>query len=250
MRARTAVRRPGAVLAASALLLAIAGCAAGDEFADPPPGLDVTVFQHRLDYVPRVLEVRLENGGDASLEVTEVAFRSSRFADAARDPDGVTLTPGRAVALRIPLPESVCDVRDDGGPVVDVSWVDADGAHTTRIPAVDEQAVLDRINDEDCLAAAVAEVARITPPAALRTEGAGTDVRAWIDLSVEPAGGDGTLRLRDVRTTTLLVGPGGVGWPLEVAVGDRSGGFDVVSGDDLRADVYAFVGERCALPAR
>ncbi|BDZ63400.1 hypothetical protein [Agromyces mangrovi Wang et al. 2018] len=278
--------RAGAALGASALLIACAGCAAGDGLSDPPDGLDVVVFQHRLDYVPRVLEVRLENGGASTLEVTEVAFVSDRFVDAAVDPDGVTLTPGRAVALRIPLPASVCDEPETAPPVVEVTWAADDGSRTARLPAVDEQGVLDRINDEDCLAAAVESVARLSMPERLRVEGSGPTQRAWIDVSVEPAGGERILRLDAVRTTTLLNGPGGTGWPLdlevrgddapstipleiaparcdphaiaedkrgtilpfEVAVGGRTGDLDLVSSDDLRREIYAFVGERCELP--
>ncbi len=278
--------RAGAALGASALLVACAGCTAGDDVSDPPEGLDVVVFQHRLDYVPRVLEVRLENAGASTLEVTEVAFVSDRFVDAAVDPDGVTLTPGRAVALRIPLPESVCDGLEAAPPVVEVTWASDDGSRTARLPAVDEQGVLDRINDEDCLADAIAGVARFSMPDALRTEGAGAGQRAWIDVSVEPAGGERMLRIGDVRATTLLNAADGTIWPLdlevrgddepstipleiaparcdphaiaedkrgtilpfEVAVGDRSGDLDLVSGDDLRREIYAFVGERCELP--
>ncbi|GLI28424.1 hypothetical protein ARHIZOSPH14_26660 [Agromyces rhizosphaerae] len=278
--------RAGVALGASALLLACAGCTAGDGFSEPPPGLGVTVFQHRLDYAPRVLEVRLENGAGTTLDVTSVAFRSGRFDGAAVDPDGVTLTPGRAVALRIPLPASLCDASDPDPAVVDVTWAAADGSRTARLPAVDEQGVLDRINDEDCLAAAVDAVARLSMPERLRTEGSGAARRAWVDVSVEPAGGERMLRIDGVRPTTLLDGPAGTGWPLglevraddapstipleivparcdphaiaedkrgtilpfEVAVGDRSGDLDLVPGDDLRGEIYAFVAERCELP--
>lgn len=144
-----------------------------------------------------------------------------------------------------------------------------------------------RVNAADCLAESVADVATIVMPEHLRSTGAGPDRRAFIDVVVEPvASGDATMRIERIYGTTLLNAEDGIDWtlgidvaagdapttlslpvrparcdahaiaddkrgtilPFEITAGDgRAGRLDVPSSDGLKAELYAYYGERCGL---
>ncbi|MGH3706042.1 MAG: hypothetical protein ACRDT9_15515 [Agromyces sp.] len=161
------------------------------------------------------------------------------------------------------------------------------GGATGELVADDPHGTLARVANSDCLAESVERVAAIEMPEHLRTTGVGAEQRAFIDVEVVPAAsGDGSFVIDRVYGTTLLNAEGGVDWPLgaevaagsapvtitlpvrparcdahaiaddkrgtilpfEIRTGDgREGRLDRSSGDTLKAELYAYYGERCGL---
>lgn len=161
------------------------------------------------------------------------------------------------------------------------------GRGSGELVADDPHDTLDRLNNADCLAESVERVATLDLPENLRSTGTGTERRAFIDVEVVPAtSGAESFTIDRVYGTTLLNAEDGTDWPLdvEVAAGDepftiplpvrparcdahaiaddkrgtilpfgirasdgREGRLDRSSGDTLKAELYAYYGERCAL---
>jgi hypothetical protein len=161
------------------------------------------------------------------------------------------------------------------------------GSASGTLTADDPFDTVARVTAADCLAESVADVAAIVMPEHLRSTGAGADRRAFVDVVVEPAAsGDATMRIERVFGTTLLNAEDGIDWTLgvDVAVGDppttlilpvrparcdahaiaddkrgtilpfeittsdgRAGRLDVPANDGLKAELYAYYGERCGL---
>lgn len=194
--------RAGVALTAVAALLALAGCSAAT--VSPPSSsgddLKARVFQYRLDYLPRVLEVGLENTGDVPLDIRSVRFDSELFEGSAVTEDGVLLRPGSIVDLRVELPAPRCTgTIGDEGVVVTL----ADGSEVALVP-IDDQNTLARISDEDCLAEAVDSVTTLSLPESVRRTDDGAGVSGWIDIGVAPeAAGETPLMIDRVLGTTL-----------------------------------------------
>ncbi|MBM7831300.1 hypothetical protein JOE59_002005 [Agromyces cerinus] len=161
------------------------------------------------------------------------------------------------------------------------------GASSGELTADDPHGTLARVANSECLAESIEQVAAITLPEHLRSTGSGTERRAFIDVEVVPAAsGAGSFVIDRVYGTTLLNAEGGVDWPLAVevdvggepvtitlpvrparcdahAIADdkrgtilpfeirtsdgREGRLDRSSGDTLKAELYAYYGERCGL---
>lgn len=161
------------------------------------------------------------------------------------------------------------------------------GKASGELTADDPHGTLARVANSECLAESVEKVAAIGMPEHLRTTGSGAEQRAFIDVVVAPAAsGDGSFVIDRVYGTTLLNAEGGVDWPLgtEVTAGGepvtialsvrparcdahaiaddkrgtilpfeirtsdgREGRLDRSSGDVLKAELYAYYGERCGL---
>jgi hypothetical protein len=193
---------------------------------------------------------------------------------------------GDALSIRVDLPASICDA-EPGPVVVDLSFSTAAGSGSAEVTADDPFDTVARVNAADCLAESVAEVATIVMPEHLRSTGSGPERRAFIDIQVDPAAaGDGTMRIERVYGTTLLNAEDGIDWtlgldvaagdapfsislplrparcdahaiaddkrgtilPFEIATGDgRSGRLDVPASGGLKAELYAYYGERCQL---
>ncbi|MDQ0575932.1 hypothetical protein [Agromyces albus] len=161
----------------------------------------------------------------------------------------------------------------------------ADSTAVTLTPD-DPFDTLARINAAECLGEAVAEVATFTMPEHLTSTGSGAERRAFIDVLVEPAAsGSDSLHVERVYGTTLLNAEDGIDWtlgidvapgdapftlslpvrparcdahaiaddkrgtilPFSIAVGEHKGRLDHPSSDTLKAELYAYVAERCGL---
>lgn len=171
--------------------------------------------------------------------------------------------------------------------VADVSTADADTAGTrVTLTPDDPFDTLARINAAECLGEAVAEVATFTMPEHLTSTGSGAERRAFIDVLVEPAAsGSDSLHIERVSGTTLLNAEDGIDWmlgidvaprdapftlslpvrparcdahaiaddkrgtilPFSIAAGDHEGRLDLPSPATLKAELYAYVAERCGL---
>jgi hypothetical protein len=290
--ARLARRAAPAAAAAVAVSL-FAGCTApasggGSDAASsaPPEGLEVSIQQGRLDVVANRLVVRFANEGEEPLTIEEFAVRTPTLAPGLDRSKPVELGSHDAVAVRLDLPESVCDA-EPGPVVVELRYRNAAGAGEADVDAADPFDTVARVNAADCLAESVAEIGEIVLPEHVRSTGAGAERRAFIDVAIEPtASGDASMRIERVFGTTLLNAEDGIDWTLgvDVAAGEtpftislpvrparcdahaiaddkrgtilpfeietsdgRSGRLDVPADDGLKAELYAYYAERCGL---
>ncbi len=277
-------RRLAIIAALVALPAALVSCTAAAPAA--PEGLSARIQQGRLDVEARRLVVLVENTGSTDLTIERLVFASPAFDDEMVHEEPFELDAGRALAIRIDLADSNCDVPAESG-TVRLGVVTPAGRTTAELAPEDPFDTLARIGDTDCLAESVASIATITMPDHLRSTGSGTERRAFVDVLVEPAAsGSDSLVIDRVYGTTLLSAEDGNDWPLgtEVAAGDaartislpvrparcdahaladdkrgtilpfeistsdaRSGRFDRPSGTALKAELYAYYVERCGL---
>jgi hypothetical protein len=276
---------------AIALLLlpaaALVACAAP---APAPPGLPdglvTSIQQGRMDVEARQLVVRVENTTAAPVAVERLVFRASTLDGELAYDAPFELSAGEAIAIRIDIPESRCDMPAAAG-TVELAVTTDEGTATGTLTPDDPFDTLSRLNNSDCLAESVAAVAEITMPEHVRSTGTGADRRAVIDVQVTPvASGDASMHIEQVANTTLLGNESGAEWPLDIAVeaGDppftielpvaparcdahaiaddkrgtimgfdittsdgRAGRLDRPSSDTLKAELYAYYGERCGL---
>lgn len=286
---RTRLARRLALAIALVLLpaAALVACAAPTP-ASPslPDGLITNIQQGRMDIEARQLVVRVENTTAAPVTVERLVFTAPALDGELAYEEPFELSAGEAIAIRMDIPESRCDVPSAAG-AVELAVATEDGTATGTLTPDDPFNTLSRLNDSDCLAESVATVADITMPEHLRSTGTGADRRAVIDVLVTPvASGDASMRIEHVPNTTLLSNESGADWPLgiEVDAGDapftielpvaparcdahaiaddkrgtimgfdiatsdgRSGRLDRPSGDALKAELYAYYGERCGL---
>lgn len=272
-----------ALAAAGAALVA---CSSSAEPLPPPDGLTVSIKQGRLDVVAGRLVVRFENTGDVPVTITGFDLRTPTFAQQLQRVDPIDLDAHDAVDVRLDLPASDCDA-EPGSVRVAVEHRSAAGSGSGELTADDPFDTVARVNAADCLAESVARVAAIDMPEHLRSTGTGAARRAYIDIEIVPeASGETSMRIERVYGTTLLNAEGGIDWMLgtDVAVGDppftlslpvrparcdahaiaddkrgtilpfevstsdgRSGRLDVPAPDGLKAQLYAYYGERCGL---
>ena len=285
-------RRFALLVAAASVAVAMAGCvapaggttdAASD--ASAPDGLSVSIQQGRLDVVANRLVVRFEYDGDETISIEEFTVRTPTLEPGIGRSKAVELGDRDAIAVRVDLPQSICDA-EPGPVVVEFRYRTPAGAGEAELVAADPFDTVARVNGADCLSESVAEVAAIVMPEHLRSTGAGADRRAFIDVRIEPAEGDASMRIARVYGTTLLNAEDGIDWTLgtDVAAGDpaftislpvrparcdahaiaddkrgtilpfeietsdgRAGRLDVPSEDVLKSELYAYYGERCGL---
>jgi hypothetical protein len=258
--------------------------AAPSQESELPPGVSVSVYQTRTDYVPRVLELRITNTGTKSFHLLSARFDSAHFTEPA-EADGLVLTQGLTRDLRVHLAEPVCTLGLAGDETVTLAWLGDDGKKASAaVSPTDPTAAIERITGQDCLYAAVDSVVTITPPATLVVEGDGATSVAIIELSLVPTGAAGSITLHSVSETVLLAAMDGPGWPVGVAVDAQSptrtvplrmrparcdphaiiedkrgtvlplavsttagisGTYNLPVSDDLRREIYAWLSSRC-----
>ncbi|MDQ0892827.1 hypothetical protein [Agromyces ramosus] len=269
------------------LPISLVACSAAEPTSPAlPDGLVTSIQQGRMDVEARQLVVRVENTTAAPVTVEHLAFTAPALEGELAYDDPFELSAGEAIAIRIDIPESRCDVPSAPG-TVELAVVTGAGSATGTLTPDDPFDTLVRLNNADCLAESVAAVAEITMPEHLRSTGSGTDRRAIIDVQVTPVtSGSASMLLEQVPNTTLLGNEAGAEWPLgiEVAAGGepftielpvaparcdahaiaddkrgtimafdittsdgRAGRIDRPSGDTLKAELYAYYGERCGL---
>lgn len=276
------------VAAPAVVLLLLAACASPAAAPAMPDGLVVSIKQGRLDVPAGRLVVRFENHGSTPVTIESFAVETPTLGPGLERSEPVELDADDAVDIRLDLPESVCDA-EPGPVEVDLRLRTADGAHEGRLAADDPFDTVARVNGADCLGESVAAVADLVMPEHLRSTDVGPDRRAYIDVRVEPAtSGDHSMHIARVYGTTLLNAEDGIDWTLglDVATGDapftislpvrparcdahaiaddkrgtilpfeiatddgRSGRLDVPAPDGLKAELYAYYGERCGLEA-
>jgi len=255
--------------------------------ATAPAGLNIAIQQGRLDVVGHRLVVRFENTGDDPLTIEGFVVETPSLEPGLERTKPFELTAGDAIAIRLDLPASRCDAEPGPVVVRFDARSAAGSAEAGELVADDPFDTVARVNAADCLAESVADVAAIVMPEHLRSTGAGADRRAFIDVAIEPvASGDASMHIARVYGTTLLNAEGGIDWTLDldVAAGEprsvislpvrparcdahaiaddkrgtilpfeietadgRAGRLDVPASDGLKAELYAYYGERCGL---
>lgn len=196
------------------LALPLSACA-GPAVAVLPEGVAVAVFQNRLDYAIRQLEIKVSNGTDATITVTRAALESTRFAAPAVWDRPQDIPAGAARDLKVLLADPVCGHAEPDNTVV-LDFTLADGTTgTANLEPADETGRIEAVNAEDCLGVSVAERATITgPQVAQWTPGAHEP--AIVDISVVPTGAAGTLTIHQGKGTVLLALVDEAGAPITV----------------------------------
>jgi hypothetical protein len=283
-RAGRAGRATG-VSAVVALLLT--GCGVAAEAPEAlPEGVTASVLQSRSDVVDGRLVVQVDNGTDGDLTIDRLDVSAPGLEDGMVLDGPKPVSAGKSVQLRLDLVPVRCD--GDAGPAkIGLELTTATGPAAGTVTADDPYETLPRLQETGCLAESVERIATFRLPERLRTEGAGEAMRAWIDIAVEPTGGDGSLTIAQILGTTLLSAEGGLNWPFaaEIGAGDPpstielavrparcdqhagaedkrgtiipleittsdgwSGLYELRSGPALKDDFFAYFTARCNLP--
>jgi hypothetical protein len=191
--------------AASALLAALlllAGCAP----ATPPAGrtatpqLTVALVQNRSDGPVGRLQLRVTNGSREDLRVDTATLESTALAAPAVWDKGTTIPAGATRDLPVRFPGASCA---DGEPetVVRVEVATAAGEVRVDVSPTDPNARLPLLTDTDCFAQGVAAVGEVALAALHAADAPGT---AELEVRVDSAGGDGTLQITSIQSTTLF----------------------------------------------
>ena len=194
-------RIAGMVAVLAVIGLGLAGCASAP--AELPSGVHVSVFQNRLDYASRQLEIKVINDSQSPVTINAARYESNRFATAALWNRPQTVPASGARDLRVQLNDPVCDEREPNDLVI-LDFTLADGTvGSSAVVPLDEIGRLDAITAEDCLGVAVSERAAISGPDRLVWQ-PGQRAPALLALTVVPESGPGSLTVHSARGTVLL----------------------------------------------
>lgn len=158
-------RRGVATLVAAAAMVAVTACSGAASStaperptptastrgvpATPPVGLSASLVQYRRDQPRRFVQVKLDNGTDAALDITLLDVALPGY-EPPQDVRRTThLEPGRRVDLPVALPDVVCDRDADGAASATVDVATGDGAVRTVLP-VDDDGLLRRLRTFEC----------------------------------------------------------------------------------------------------
>lgn len=276
----------GAALLGAAALVLLSACGTPAEAPEAlPEGVTASVLQSRSDVVDGRLVVQVDNGTEGELTIDRLDVSAPGLEDGMVLDGPKQVAAGKSVQLRLDLVPVRCD-GDPGPATIGLELQSSTRPASGAVEADDPYDTLPRLQETGCLARSVEQIATFTLPERLRTEGAGEAMRAWIDIAVEPAGGDGSLSIAQILGTTLLSAEGGLNWPytaeiaatdppstielpvkparcdqhagaedkrgtiipLEITTSDGwSGLYELRSGQQLKDDLFAYFTERCAL---
>lgn len=195
-------------LAAVFLMLGVGGCsstAVAPPLTALPDGVFVDVYQTRLDYSERQLEISVTNDSQTDVTVTHLEFASPAFVSAVsygRLP--TTITAGRTIDFRVDLAAPDCTATDLT-PRVTLEFEHQGRAGTATVEPADRLGQLPGIATADCLASDVATIARVefADVPLGRASVAGREV-AELYLEIDPTGEAGSLTLHAIEDTVLL----------------------------------------------
>src|SRR5690554_1299021 len=184
-----------APLLTALLLGGLVGCAQTAP-AELPDGVQVTVHQNRPDTEDRRLQVRIVNGSASALTVNALSFASPRFskpAPYAKAP--TTIRAGGTLDLPVSLPEPACGDVAPAEATAEVRLEYAlESGQTGSVVVIPDDPLnqLDGISERDCLEHSMDTVAELSEPDRIRVEPAGGRLVAFVDLAVNPTGGEGS----------------------------------------------------------
>lgn len=195
-------------LVALGAALGVTGCSA--QPVEPaltalPDGVSIDVYQTRLDYSARQLEISISNESPTDVVITHLEFASPAFESAvsyARLPTSIAA--GRTIDFRVDLAPPDCTAADLTTSVT-VGFELANGAGVATVEPEDRLGQLPTITTEDCLVSDVAAVARvqIADVPLGRASVAGREA-ALLHLEIEPTGQAGSITLHELEDTVLL----------------------------------------------
>jgi len=187
------------------LATGLSGCSAPATEA-LPTGITVDVHQQRPDIGIRQLQVGIHNDSGGVLTITRLEFDSSQFTEPVSWTKApTTIRSGVSADLPVLLPAAAC-TSDSPVATVTFDYVLADGhSGTASAVPLDEFERMPRINDEDCFAKSVTDVAAIEILSAPRIVelDSGTAV-GQLDLSITPTGATGSVTINEALSTTLI----------------------------------------------
>lgn len=191
-------RRPaGPVAIALAVVGTLVGC--GGVSPDLPPGLSVVVYQPRPDIVLGQFALQVVNDGAATVEIIGARLDSPDFVDAVVWTGSSTVLAGRALDLRVPLPQIECSA--ESAPRVRLTADVGSPSESSEVEVADPYDLLPRLHREACLSEEIAAIAALTPREVILPAGAEP---AILVLGVDPTGAPGVVTLHEVAGTTLL----------------------------------------------
>lgn len=179
-----------------------------------PTGVSASIYQQRMDYGPRALQLTVANASDTAITVSRAAFRSPRFYGSTEWTRRVRIDAGTTVNLRILLGAPVCS-GDEAG-IIDLDYALDDGSTgTATLDPTDQFGTLSKVTAQDCIGEEVGGVARFEIADQITTEWHGDQLVALVALTGTPTGGPGTVVVTEVART-ILVRPedGGTAWAL------------------------------------
>ena len=189
------------------LALTLTACSTTDQNAALPDGVTVDVYQTRTDAPARKLEIAITNAGDEDLTIESAEFVSSQFAEpavwSARE-GGTIVRGGFGVDLPVQLPAPACDDEHPLGTVRLRFTTESGQTGSSELPAVDRYDRLPAMRAEECFAASIDAVAGLSIKTLPRIEQRGGIAVALIDVSAEPTGNPGEIRIEGVHATVLL----------------------------------------------
>lgn len=238
---RSAARAVAAGAVTAAVVLSLASCSTGQDSRSggpsgpaavtpaagtPPAGVTAVINQLRDNYSEQVIAVQLTNTTPRPLTVLGAGVASPLYSGTAEwqpGAGGTELPPGQTKILLARLPAPVCASRPAAevqGAQVQLRLAGSAGTgQDTAVPAADPFAVLERNNQEMCLAQAVAAVAglRLEPDLAVTPDGQSAVLTLAVTPRETPGAADpaeaGTLTIHEIYGTTLLEEDSVAAWP-------------------------------------
>jgi hypothetical protein len=190
--------------AALAALVLLAGCAqapaAPPAGSAAPPDVSVALVQNRSDGPVGRLQLRVTNRSEEDLRVDTATLQSSALAAAAVWEKGTTIPAGATRDLPVQFPGASCE-EGDPGTVVRIEGETASGAVAVEVTPTDPNERMPLLTGTDCFAQEVAALGEVSL-AGLSAEDPA--VPAELEVRVDSAGGNGTLRITSIESTTLF----------------------------------------------
>jgi hypothetical protein len=249
-----------------------------------PEGLTVGLMQYRLDYGPRRLQLEVSNDSGHEVRVTRLELRSPAFAEPVVSDRGQDVPDGSTRDLPVLLADPVCDPDAEPTAEVEVTaLVDGREAVGTVVPG-DPLGWLARIHADDCRAGALAASATFSV-GPFRVDRTPERPVGYLTITGTTVAGGPAATVAEIDRTILFrpadAQPGwavdwtfdaehaeqsaelalvpsncnphilaedkrGTFWPLEVQLADGDAGIVYLpSGDELRAELYAYFAEYC-----
>lgn len=186
-------------------VVALGGCATPPPAAELPDGVEVSVYQTRLDRGSRKIEIRIANETNSDLHIVDARFASNQLVEpAVWQKDSTVVRAGLTLDLKVPLPAANCDFDGDVTNEVTLRFELEDGSSgSVTLEPDDPLGHAASLTAQDCVAASVAEHATISVSGDLQYA-PGTATPAVIELAVEPTGAEGELTIESVSNTVLI----------------------------------------------
>ena len=212
-------RRTGAAMLAVVVLCVVAllsGCSSAPAtLTILPPGVTVSVFQNRSDYAPRHLEVQVHNSSASTVTLRSGSFTSVYFTrSVAMHYVPYDLAPGDEVAFPVYLPTAACD-KPAPAPRVTLRFTSKAGSGSATVTPSVLYHALAEIHAHDCAMETFESVVKISPGTKVTwSRDANGALISYLPLTLTPTGAGGSVTLKGIDDTTLLLMSLNTSYPL------------------------------------